>query len=50
MKTMTESEFVEFPVIIDGSNEVITLFLDKQSAEKAAQGIVYMIVLCIILI
>ncbi|XP_071582426.1 uncharacterized protein [Temnothorax nylanderi] len=32
-----ESEMIEFPVIIDESNEVITLFLDKETAAKANQ-------------
>jgi len=35
----SDSEVVEFPVIIDESNEVLTLFLSKEIAARASQGI-----------
>jgi len=34
-----EKELIEFPVIIDDTNEVLTLFLNKETAARANQGI-----------
>lgn len=39
MENENESELIEFPVIIDESNELLTLFLSKENAAKANQGI-----------
>lgn len=30
---------IEFPVIINETNEVLTLFLDKETATRASKGI-----------
>ncbi|KYN50514.1 hypothetical protein ALC57_00153 [Trachymyrmex cornetzi] len=37
-----ESDLIEFPVIIDESNEVLTLFLDKETAAKATQDQIFL--------
>ena len=37
----------EFPILIEGTNEVIILFLNKEDIEKATQGkINVLIILC----
>lgn len=42
---MDQQELHEFPVIIEETNKIITLFLNKTDKEKAIQGKIFIILL-----